>query len=356
MSSFTPDRIFRYIIGIALMLLTGWILYQFSNLVIYLIIALIITYALDPIVNKMEASGMNRAFSVILTIASLGLILIWISTNVFPIIAEQIVELAGQLNVENLQMIAEKVEERINRFVPFLPEGYLQNSLTQMAKNFFDIGQLPNALSNMIGFFTNVFSAVLVIPVAAFFFLKDGSKIRRHLLQLVPNKYFESSISLLDKIETRLGIYFRSVLLQSFLVGLSAWITLSYVGLNNSLSVGIAVGLANAIPYFGPVLGYFLSVIVSIIEVGDFSLVFECLLAILIVQALDNMLFQPLIFSRAANMHPVAILLIILVGAEIGGIVGMLLAIPVATVIRITINQINWCLKNYYVFRVSNEN
>ncbi len=341
--------------GAGITLLAAFILYQFANLVIYIVIALIITYALDPVVNRMEAAGINRTFSVILTIASLALILVWISTNVFPIVAAQMVELTQQLNVDNLQMIARKIEHQLDRFIPFMPQGYLQNSLTQMAQNFFDVGQLPNALSNMIGIFTNIFSAFLVIPVATFFFLKDGSQIRRHLLQLVPNKYFESTISLLDKIETRLGIYFRSVLLQSFLVGLSAWITLSYVGLSNSLSVGLAVGLANAIPYFGPVLGYFLSVIVSIIETGNFSLAFECLLAILVVQTLDNVIFQPLIFSRAANMHPVAILFIIFIGAELGGIVGMLLAIPVATIIRITINQVNWCLKNYYVFRMSNE-
>src|SRR5699024_515629 len=133
-----------------------------------------------------------------------------------------------------------------------------------------------------------------------FFFLKDGSKIRRDALRFVPNKYFETTLSLIDKIETRLGIYFRSVLLQSILVAFSSWLALTIAGLNNALSVGIAVGLANTIPYFGPIIGYILSIIVSIIEVGDFSLVLPCVLAILFVQLLDNLLFQPLIFSRSA--------------------------------------------------------
>jgi predicted PurR-regulated permease PerM len=123
------------------------------------------------------------------------------------------------------------------------------------------------------------------------------------------------------------------------------------VGLNNALSVGIAIGLANTIPYFGPVIGYILSIIVSIIEIGNFSLVLPCIIAILLVQMLDNLVLQPLIFSRSADIHPVAILFIIMIGAQTAGIIGMLIAIPIATVIKITINQIRWSLNNYYVFR-----
>jgi predicted PurR-regulated permease PerM len=125
MSTLTAERVTKYLIGVGILVLCGVLLLQFANLVIYLIIALIITYALDPIVNRMEAAGMNRTFSVMLTIASLALILVWISTNVFPVIAAQMIELARQLNVENLQMIALKVEEQIHQVIPFIPQGYL---------------------------------------------------------------------------------------------------------------------------------------------------------------------------------------------------------------------------------------
>jgi predicted PurR-regulated permease PerM len=117
------------------------------------------------------------------------------------------------------------------------------------------------------------------------------------------------------------------------------------------MSVGIAVGLANTIPYFGPILGYFLSIIVSIIETGNFSLVAASILAIFVVQMLDNIVFQPMLFSRSADMHPVAILFIILIGAETAGIIGMLVAIPIATVVKITITQVSWSFNNYQIFR-----
>ena len=140
-------------------------------------------------------------------------------------------------------------------------------------------------------------------------------------------------------------------MLQSRIVAFTSCVRLSSVGLSNALSVGIAVRLANTIPYFGTIIGYILSIIVSIIEVGNFSLVLPCILAILFVQMLDNIVLQPIIFSRSADMHPVAILFIIMIGAETAGILGMLVAIPIATIIKITFNQISWSLNNYYVFR-----
>ena len=99
------------------------------------------------------------------------------------------------------------------------------------------------------------------------------------------------------------------------------------------------MGIANTIPYFGPIIGYVL-IIISIVETGDFSLVLYCVIAIFVVQMIDNLVFQPYLFSKSADMHPVAILFIILVGAETAGILGMLIAIPLATTVRITIKQI----------------
>lgn len=351
MSNITLEKVVKFILGTAGLAVIAMILYNYGTLVGYAIIAMILSYILDPLVNRMQSAGMNRTLAIGLTLSTLILVFVWISTNIIPIIANQMVELAGQMNIQNIQNIASQIENRLVKDFTFLPEGFLSTNLTTVAQELLDVGELPSALSNIIGIFTNIFSAVLIIPFATFFFLKDGSKIRRDILKLVPNKYFETVLSLIDKIETRLGIYFRSVLLQSVLVAFFSWLALTLAGLNNALSVGIVVGLANTIPYFGPVIGYILSIIVSIIEVGDFTLVLPCVLAILFVQILDNVVFQPFIFSRSADMHPVAILFIIMIGAETAGILGMLIAIPIATIIKITINQISWSFNNYYIFR-----
>lgn len=351
MKNITLERVVKFILGFTAIFVLGFLLYSYGTLVGYAIIAMIFSYILDPLVNRMQSAGINRTFSIALTLSSLILILVWISTNVIPIIANQMVELASQLNIRNIENITQKVDLLLTEKFDFVPEGVLSSNLASVLEDLFDVGEIPSALSNIIGIFTNIFSAALIIPFATFFFLKDGTKIRRDILKLVPNKYFETALSLIDKIESRLGLYFRSVMLQSLIIAFTSWVGLSIVGLNNALSVGIAVGIANTIPYFGPIIGYILSIIVSIIEVGNFSLVLPCVLAILAVQILDNVILQPIIFSRSADIHPVAILFIIMIGAETAGILGMLVAIPIATIIKITFNQISWSFNNYYVFR-----
>jgi len=327
--------------------------YNFFNLAVYAIIAFLLSYMLDPIVNRMQAVGINRTMGITITLATLLLVIIWISTSVIPIAANQMAGLMRQLNVENLVFIANQIESHLRANFDFIPPGYFRDNVAIFMEDIFNFDRFSEILGDLIGIFTNLFAAFLIIPFATFFFLKDGHKIRRDIMQLVPNRYFETTLTLVDKIETRLGFYFRSVILQCTLVGIASWLALSVAGLNNAASVGIAIGIANSIPYFGPIIGYILSIVISIIETGDFSLVIPCILAVLFAQIIDNVILQPLIFSKSADIHPVAILFIIMIGAQTAGILGMLVAIPIATVIKITINQVIWSYNNYHVFRVN---
>jgi len=352
LKNLTLEKLIKLFIGFAALVLLALIFYNYSNLIYYAVIAMLLSYMLDPIVNRMQSAGMNRTIATTFTLATLILVIVWGSTSVIPIVANQMASLARQLDIENLRFIAEQIEISIIGTFDFIPEGFLRNNIAAFSDNYFNMHQISNLVGDAIGIFTNLFAAFLVIPFATFFFLKDGHKIRRDLLKLVPNKYFETTLSLIDKIETRLGFYFRSVFVQCTLVGIASWLALSVAGLNNAASVGIAIGVANSIPYFGPLIGYVLSIVISIIETGDFSLVIACILAVLFAQILDNVVLQPLIFSKSADMHPVAILFIILIGAQTAGILGMLIAIPIATIIRISFNQVTWSFNNYRIFRV----
>lgn len=352
MRNITLERVVRFGIWAIALSVIGLILYNYSNLVGYLVLAMILSYILDPIVNRLQRMGLNRTLGITLTLSAVILLMVYISTNVIPLFVAEMIELTNNLDIESIREVAISIEALLADEYEFIPAGFLEENVSVVLAELFDLGKLSTVLSDVVGVFTNIFSAVLVVPFAAFFFLKDGTKIRRDLLTLVPNKYFETILTLIDKIEKRLGVYFRSVLTQSVLVAFSSWSTLTIAGLDNSLSVGISVGIANTIPYFGPIIGYILSIIVSIIETGDFSLVLVCVLAIFVVQMLDNLVFQPFLFSRSADMHPVAILFIILVGAETAGVLGMLVAIPIATAVKITFNQIAWSFNNYQVFRI----
>lgn len=352
MKNITLERVVRTLLAVLTIGVIIVIMYNYITLVAFLILAMILSYVLDPTVNRLQRMGVKRTIGVTLTLSVIVMAIVFFSTNVVPIFVEEMLELTNNLNIETIELIAARIETRLVQEYSFIPEGFLRDNITKISEELFDLGKLSTVLGDAVGVFTNIFSAVLVVPFAAFFFLKDGSKIRRDVLQIIPNKYFETTLTILDLVEKRLGLYFRSVLVQSTLVTLLSWTTLSIAGLENSLSVGISVGIANTIPYFGPIIGYVLSIIISIVETGDFSLVLYCVVAIFIVQMIDNLILQPYLFSKSADMHPVAILFIILIGAETAGILGMLIAIPLATTIRITIKQIIWSFNNYQIFRL----
>lgn len=350
-ASSTVDRFIKGIVILAVLIILTLIIYKYAILLAYALVALILSYILDPSVNRLQAAGLNRIVSIIIVLVGVGLIVYYASTAVFPKVGTQIINLTHQINIQSVQNLAGILDTRLHESIPFIPADFLKENLVRLARQAFNISGLTNTIGNVFGIFANVFTAIIVVPFATFFFLKDGSKFRRDILQYIPNSYFETTLNIIDKIETRLGMYFKGVALDCFLVGLMAYILLSFAGLQNALSVGIAVGIANSIPYFGPVMGYLLTGLVAIFETGDFSLIWTCMLALLVTHIVDNVLFQPFIFSRSSGMHPIVVLFVLMVGAETAGLIGMLLAIPAATIIKITIREIIWSLNNYYVFR-----
>ncbi|MEX0679851.1 MAG: AI-2E family transporter [Balneolales bacterium] len=352
MKKLNTETFIRFIISLTAIVLFLLILYRFFTLVLYALIALVITYILDPFVNRMQSVGMHRTLAISLVIASLILIFIWLSSSVLPAIANQVIALGQQLNMDAILSVSTQIEEHILEQFPFLPEGFLRDNVPNAVGFLFQTDDFSHTINNVLGIFANIFWAFLVIPFATFFILKDGAQLRRNILQLVPNKYFETVLTGIEKVEKRLVTYFKSVGLQSIIIATTATITLSIAGLNNASSVGIVVGIANIIPYFGPVIGYILAILVSILETGDFSLVIFVILAIAGTQLIDIIFLQPILFSRSANLHPLVVLFVVMIGAELAGVFGMLVAVPLTAVIVITIEQIRWSLDNYNVFRL----
>lgn len=350
MKSFNVERFIRFLIGLAIVLLILFVLYRFFTLVLYALIALVISYILNPLVNRLQAVGLNRTLATSLVISTLILLLVWFSSTALPLVASQVIMLGQQLNIDAVLAVSSEIEEQILQRVPFLPEGFLRDNIPGALEALFQTDDISRTINNILGIFANIFWAFIVVPFATFFILKDGAHLRRNILEMVPNRYFESVLTGIEKVEKRLVTYFKSVGLQSIIIATTATIMLSFAGLNNALSVGIAVGVANIIPYFGPVIGYILSIIVSILETGDFSLVIYVFIAILITQIIDVAIVQPTLFSRSANLHPLVILFVVMTGAELAGIFGMLIAVPITATIVITIKQIRWSFEHYKIF------
>jgi predicted PurR-regulated permease PerM len=333
----------------------GWILWYFAGLVLYLAVGGVLAYLLRPIVDHLQAAGLRRVTAIVVTFAIvLGVMAITI-TSVVPFVGKQVQELTQLINVEMATDVASYIEVRVRQVAP-LEQGVLVENVEKMAQalrqgDLVKGDQVANTVSSVVAVFTNIVYAVVIIPFVTFFLLKDGLQIRRSLMSLVPNRYFEVTLAILDKVECNIGRYFRALLVQCTSIAVIASVLLWIVGLQNAIAIGIFTGLANTIPYFGPFLGFLCGTLVGIAQTGNLVLVPWVALAMAITQLADNVLLQPLIFSRAAKAHPLVILFVVLIGARLGGIVGMLVAIPLTTTIRVVVEQLLWSLRTYRIMR-----
>lgn len=351
-SRLTLDRVVRLLLGVAALAVVGWLLWFFAALVVYLLVGVLIAYLLRPLVDRLQSVGLGRVPAVLVTLTSVLLAIGWVITSLLPVVAHQISELVNLVADERLADVAASLEEALQPFVP-LQQGAIFEGLTRTFETLFQDQELSATFTSMVSLVSNIFYAVLVIPFVAFFFLKDGTRIRLAIFRLVPNRYFEIALAILAKIETNLGRYFKALLVQCVTIGTVASLLLTVVGLDYAVAVGIFTGLANTIPYFGPLMGFLAGTLVGIAQTGNFALVPGVLVAMVLTQAVDNLLVYPLIFSRAARTHPLIILFVVLIAAQLAGIVGMLVAIPLTTIVRVAVEQVLWSLRNYRIMKAT---
>ena len=356
-TAFTLDRIVRFVLGAAAVATVGWMLWYFAGIVLYLAVGGILAYLLRPLVDRIQGLGLGRVPAILLSFAGLLAAISVTVTSVVPFITRQVQDLSQLITVDTAVYVANLIEAQIQEIAP-LEQGVLEENVRQVAQSLVQgdlVGgeRIANTVSSVVAVFTNIVYAIVIIPFVTFFLLKDELKIRRNLLHLVPNRYFEVTLSILAKVELSIGRYFRALLVQGTAIAVIASALLWIVGLRGAIAIGIFTGLANTIPYFGPFLGFLAGTLVGIAQTGDASLVPGVALAMALTQLADNVLLQPLIFSRAAQTHPLVILFVVLVGAQLGGLVGMLVAIPVTTTVRVIAEQLLWSLRNYRILRAS---
>ena len=361
-------KTFIYIvIGISVFIFLAW---YFSNIFFYLVISGIIATLLRPLTNYINGTqlfqvNIPRVIAVFVSFASfIGVIFLFISIFI-PLIREQI-EVLSNLDYENILMKLEKPMENLEEFLISSklyerPKGTLLISIKDSITTFikeggaFDIGRVVNNLFSVAG---SVTIGIIAVVFITFFLLYEKGLARRTILRLVPNQYFEVVITAFSKIEKLLSNYLIGLLVQMTAIFTLATIGLSIVGIKYAASIALFAAVANVIPYLGPIFGTVFGIIVSIstANIGGpnevLFLIFKIVVVFAIVQLNDNLVFQPLIFSKSVKAHPLEIFIIIFVGATLGGIIGMIAAIPVYTIVRVSVAEFSQGFKQYQIFKI----
>lgn len=356
-----------FIIVLGVFALLTW---QFSNIVLYFIIASIVATFLNPLVKylserKFFGIRIPRIFSVIIAYFTLLLLIGAFITLFIPLIAAQIDVLSGL----DFNAVADKFQAPVHSVEDFLrnmnftqKEGSFlledtRNDILNLVQKM-DFSELAN---NLIALTGGLFVGFLAVTFISFFLLYDSGILKRNLINFVPNAYFELTIGTITKIEMLLGNYLVGLLIQMISIFTLASIGLSIIGVKFSLTIAVFAALANLIPYLGPIIGAAFGILigistsVNILDTPNDFLVLSLSIAIVfaIVQVIDNLFLQPLIFSRSVKAHPLEIFVVIFAGASLAGIPGMIAAIPAYTIIRVSAKEFYNGYKGYRIFRTA---
>ena len=243
---------------------------------------------------------------------------------------------AGPSIVTRISEIAKETQPKIR---PFLGGNVvLADVIREYGGNLAEtlFGRTTGFVEGLVSGITSGIALLVIVPFVAFFFLKEGRHITHGVIELVPNAYFELFLNLLHQINGQIGGYIRGQLLAVSVVATLAIVGLMLVGMPYSLPVGLLAGLANMIPYLGPLIGILIGSIVALATGGGFGLVGNVILVFFVVQAIDNVLVQPAIVAKNVDLHPLVVLFVVMVGSQLMGIVGMLVAVPLTGIIKVS--------------------
>jgi putative permease len=323
--------------------------YLFLDIILIFVISLLLAFIFNPFVTALENYGVNRFIASLFTILVCFYLLFLGITFIVPQLTEQIVNLSSVINQNNIKQFLRSIDRAIVKYIPFIKSGVIAAKFEEWISSFFI--HFLDSLSNFVSSIFSILAVAVILPFITFFLLKDNKGIIKGVLNIMPNKYFEVSYWVIFQISIQLGRFVRGWIFDAFMVGLLSAIGLSILGINNAIPVGVVAGLGHLIPYFGPIIGGIPAIIISIAQFGNFSMLPSIIIMFALIYTIDNGFIQPNVFSRSVNMHPIIIIILIICGSQLMGVFGMLLAVPVATVIRTAAREIYLGYKNYSIIK-----
>ena len=173
-----------------------------------------------------------------------------------------------------------------------------------------------------------------MVPTLGFFFLKDREQFRQYLFKLIPNQYFELTVIIAERSDSVLKTFFRAMMLEMLIVAAMSSIAMIIVGVPYSIVVGLIAGIGNVIPYLGPAVGIVAATISILLSGSPLVLIVSAIIALQIVQFLENRFIYPFVMAKSMEMHPMIILLTVLAGGYTMGFIGMLFAVPLVFLVK----------------------
>jgi len=320
----STGTIFRVII----IILSLVFLYIIRDIIAIFIFALIVASAITPAVNLLEKIKIPRVLGALLVYIIVIVVLGFLISLIIPSIAKDVKDLSSNLpkytenlslKFDSLQKTSSKYRELIRQAQGFLSN--IENLLRKAASNLF---------STAINIFGGVFSVMLAL-VLSFYLSVQKRGVQRTLVSVVPNQHRDYVLNLWERSQRKLGRWLQGQLFLGILVGVLVYIGLSFLNVKFAILLAILAGVLEIFPYIGPVLAAIPAIILGFLQAPILGL--WVLILYVVIQQVENYLIVPLVIGKIVKLNPVIVILALLIGGKLGGVLGMILAVPITAVI-----------------------
>lgn len=345
-SKIISNGILRALATIIVILIVLYFLYEIQTVIVYLCISLLLCLIANPLVqflkNKLKFSNSLAATTtlILFILAIVGFILLFV-----PLIISQANNLS-LLDTNSLQQQFLETEKSIETY--FNIQHMDLNKVLKDSKitSIIDFSYFTGFLNSILNFMADMGMGLVSVFFITFFFIKDQDNFKMTARKILPDTNEDKILNSITKINHFLTRYFIGLLLQLTVVFILYLIVLMIFGNKNAFVIAFLCAILNIIPYIGPIIGTTLAGILTMISMigSDFQTeilprTIYVLIGFLLVQAIDNNISQPIISSKSVNSHPLEIFLITIISGITFGIVGMIVAIPVFTMVKVILKE-----------------
>ena len=317
---------------------------MFPDLMLAFIIAGLSAFVVGPVVTLLEIkAGLRRIPAIAITFMVIVAVQFVALVKAIPYLLLRLGEIQDRFKNFPFDEKLTEATKGIETAFPFVNSASIARTIHSL------IGKFVESASSSLQDSLGTMMTLTIVPFVTYFILADGNRAYTSLVERIPNRYFEMTLNVIDKIKRHLVKYLKGWILDSMIVGLLSMAGLMILGVNYAIVIGIVAGIANLVPYLGPIVAATLAILVSLTQIGNFSMVGPILIMTLLIRLSDDFVVQPMCFAKTIDMHPLTVLLLLIIGHELLGIGGMLLAIPLATIIKVSAVETYWGLKHYRI-------
>jgi predicted PurR-regulated permease PerM len=310
-----------------------WFLFMIREVLALLFIAILIVTAIDPAVDFMHKKRIPRAVGVLMVYGALLFIMILSVSFVIPPLLSQSKDF-----IEKIPVYLQTISNYSGSANSYFQNHSMSLNVQQLVDNFNnEIANLPQTIfSGTLGLVNN-FISIIVVLVMAFYMTVKEDGIKKFIVSITPEKHKAYSASLTERMEIKIGKWVQGQLFLMLIIFMLDFVGLYLIGIPYALALAIFAGIMEIVPYIGPIISAIPGVILGLLISPMTGLV--TVLLYFFAQQFESHIVVPQVMKKAVGLNPIAVILALLVGLKLGGVLGAILSIPLATVISVFVED-----------------